>query len=100
MSRRLAIDGLNCPAIAGRMHFVYSEIDHRFHSERHTFFQLQPCSGFPVIWNGRIFVQISSDAVSDQIPDNRKTGSLHMMLNGERDVVKIISFNSLVDAFI
>ncbi|MNN33849.1 hypothetical protein D3C81_1476230 [compost metagenome] len=73
-------------------------INHRLHGEDHAFLQADSLPGYTHMLVVRLFMQGAANAVSQQIPHNRETTLLRMLLNGGHHIPQPVARNSLFNA--
>src|SRR5919108_5433547 len=80
-----SVDGDRRPIVVEDLNLVRADVDHRFDGERHSCAKALTFATFAVVRNLRFVVEFSSDAVPDEIFDDRATVSFGEILNGGTD---------------
>jgi len=100
MCRGLSISCSDCPSILLLYHHSCSQINHGFNTNGHPFYQFHSRAFFPIIGDFRFFMKVFSNSVSNQIPNNRITILLNMILNSPSNITNSFSGYCLLNPFV
>lgn len=100
MSSGLAIAGADGPAVGIEPHSTVAHRDHWLNGDAHSCLEKHSVAALPIVGNGRIFVHLSSDAVSGDLANHAVAGLFAVFLNSSTYIADVISRNCLLDALV
>ena len=93
MSSRLAVAGLDSPAVGHQPDVAVAHSHHRFDGDTHGSLQHAAITAPSVIRNLRIFVHLTADAMTSQFTHDSITFGFAMVLDSTADITQMISSN-------
>src|SRR5437879_3865637 len=88
------------PAVVENLHFPASHRDHRLDRQHHARPQLRPAPRVAEVRHLGILVQRATDTVADERPHDREPVTLHVHLDGVRDVGETPARPALLDGML
>ena len=100
MHRRLSVLCPDGPTVTQHLHLRTSHGNHRLNGNTQTVLDLHAVSTFPIIGNLRIFVHLTTNAVTDKFADYPVTPCFTMVLYCIPDISEAFSSQSLFNTFV
>src|SRR5574344_885517 len=100
MSRRLPVFSAGGPAISFNNYVLASLINHWLYCNAHTIFNEWTSATASKVWNFRVFVELTSHAMTTHLSHHAVTTLFAVVLNGVTDVADAISRNCSLDTLV
>ena len=93
----LAIARADQPSILALKHFSGSHIDHRLDSQYHANLQLQAKMPMSIVWDVRLFMHASANAMANILTNYAEAGILGNRLHSMADIAQMVTRDGAID---
>ena len=91
--------GHDRPAVGQFTNISLAGVDHGFDREDHAFFELEAGTGFAIVQDLGVFVEMLTDAVTAELADDRVTMFLSVRLDRVADIAERSAGSDNINAF-